>query len=283
MIRIFLDSTSDMEPELMEKYGITVIPLYVVMGDVQKKDVYEITPQEIFEWSDANNTTPKTAAFPPQDAVVELEKAKAAGDDVVHIGISTEMSTSCNSVIKAADMIGYSDHVHVVDSRNITNTQAIMAIEAVKMREEGKSAKEIAEILRGMTDKFRLAFVVDTLTYLHRGGRCSGVAAFFGAKLKIKPCIAVKDGKMYVKKKYRGALSDVFVKLCEDCKEEMLMAASDDIYITYSIGVDDKLIAQLKSTVEGLNHFKNIHVMPTGGIISCHCGPGTLGFIYRMK
>ena len=171
------------------------------------------------------------------------------------------------------------DKVFVVDSKNLSTGIGLQILEAAKLAKAGLGAAEIVEKIEEMQSKVRSSFVVDSLTFLHRGGRCSGVAALAGNTLKLHPCIFVLDGKMQAGKKYRGKMDKVLLNYVEDIKPELAAAKKDHVFITHS-GCDVELIETIKKELEALNYFENIHVTQAGGVIASHCGPGTMGVLY---
>ena len=125
----------------------------------------------------------------------------------------------------------------------------------------------------------RASFVVDTLTYLHRGGRCSATSALVGGILKIKPRIVVKHGKMDADKKYRGNLDKVIMQYVMDMEEDLKHAKRDRVFITHS-GCDEAVVEKVREYLKGLKRFTKIVETRAGGVISSHCGPGTLGVLF---
>ncbi|MBO5502506.1 MAG: DegV family EDD domain-containing protein, partial [Clostridia bacterium] len=139
--------------------------------------------------------------------------------------------------------------------------------------------EEITAHVKALRPLVRASFVVDTLTYLHRGGRCSSVAALAGGMLKLHPKIVVAEGKMGVSKKYRGKMTRVLPEYVEDMKEELMNARTERVFITHS-GCEQETIDQVKAILEGLNRFDEILITRAGSVISSHCGPGTLGVLF---
>ncbi|MCF0229895.1 MAG: DegV family protein [Parasporobacterium sp.] len=277
MTRIISDSTSDLSQELIEKYDITIVPLRVILGDDDRRDGVEITPDQIYEWSDANKSTPKTSATSIDD--VEAVYNRFPDDEMVAFSISSEMSMT-NAVLKiTAQEMGIGDRVKVIDSRNLSTGIGLLVIEAAIMAQNGKSAQEIADRMEELIPKVRTSFVVDTLTYLHRGGRCSSVAAVAGSALKLHPEIAVTDGVMEAGKKFRGPMKKVLMHYVEEKRDELLQARKDRVSIVHS-GCDEETIRNAYEFIKGLDYFDEILVTRAGGVISSHCGPGTLGIIY---
>lgn len=279
MIKIISDSTSDLTAELIKKYDIDILPLYVHMGEDEYRDGVDITPDEIYEWSDANKTTPKTAAPSIEDAVNVIKPYKEKKCDVIMFAISEDMSSSANVMRLAADELEYSDHVYVIDSASLSTGIGLMVLEAAVMADKGIPAEEIVKQIEALKPYVRASFVVDTLKYLHRGGRCSSTAMLVGSALKLKPRIVVKNGKMEADHKYRGKQSRVVMQYVKELEPELLKAKKDRVFITHS-GCADEIIKEVKDYLKGLGHFKELFVTRAGGVISSHCGAGTLGVLY---
>ncbi|HAQ52516.1 MAG TPA: DegV family protein, partial [Lachnospiraceae bacterium] len=174
MVRIVADSTCDLSPELVERFNISILPLHVILGDKEYRDGIDITLDELFAWSDENKTTPKTSAPSMEDAVELYKPIIEAGDEIIAFSISFSMSTSGNVMRIAAEEIEAEDKITVVDSKNLSTGIGLLVCKAAEMASEGMSRKDIVKKLDELIPKVRASFVVDTLTYLHRGGRCSG-------------------------------------------------------------------------------------------------------------
>ncbi len=277
-IKLIADSTCDLSQDLIEKYDISIIPLCIVMGDESYYDGVETTPDDIYKWADANKTTPKTAAATFDMATSILKPHMEAGDDIIYIGISMQMSTTCNVIRMIGEDEGY-DKLHIIDSMNLSTGIGLQLLYAGRLIEEGKSAEEIVTLLTNRRDKVRASFVVDTLTYLARGGRCNAVTALLANTLKLKPEIVVTNGSMGVSKKYRGNINSALLKYAKDLEPQLLNADTSAIFITHS-GCDEETITLIHEYLKGLNRFENIYITRAGGVISSHCGPGTLGVLF---
>lgn len=275
---LLADSTCDLSPELLAQYEITVLPLNILLGEKSCRDGREITPDEIYAWADAQRTTPKTAAPAMDDAIAALRSAAAGGLPVICLGISEQMSSSCQVMRLAAAEAGL-PQVYVVDSRNLSTGIGLQLLRAAELSAAGVEAQEIVRRLEGARDAVRASFVVDTLTYLHRGGRCSAVAALLGNALHLKPKITVENGGMGVSKKYRGSRERVILDYVEDLVPALRTADPAHVFITHS-GVADETVAAVRRRLESLGRFRAIHVTRAGGVISSHCGPGTLGVLF---
>lgn len=278
---IMTDSTVDLTPELVEKYDIKVLPLYIVVDDKSMRDSVDITSEEIIEWSNKNKTTPKTAAAGIQDAIDMLKPFKEAGDDVIYIGISEDMSTTCNVIRLAASDLDY-DRVFVINSMNLSTGVGLQVIRAAELVMEGKSTEEVYEEINNAREKVRASFVVETLTFLARGGRCSAVSALLANTLQLRPRIEVKMGKMGVGTKYRGKTKKVLMNYADDLREDLLKADKRRVFVTHS-PMNPEDVQPVMDYLRELNYFDEVIETFAGGVITSHCGPATLGILFYDK
>lgn len=279
MIRIFADSTCDLSQELIDRYHVTVLPLHVVLGEEEYLDGVEITPDEIYAWAQENKQPPKTSAVSMDILEAGFKPALDAGDEIICFAISESMSTTANVMRLTAQDLGAADRVSVIDSMNLSTGVGLQVIAAAEMAAAGMNREAIVEKIREMQPRVRASFVVDTLTFLHRGGRCSGLAALAGGALKLHPRIAVSEGKMAPGKKYRGLMSKTLLSYAKDMEEELLKADKTRVFLTHS-GCAQEDIDAVKAYLQSLNHFDEILITRAGGVISCHCGPGTMGVLF---
>lgn len=277
MVHILSDSTCDLSDELIKKYNITIIPLYVRLGDDEYKDGVNITPDELYKWSDEHGETPKTAA--PSVGDIESYLEKDSDDEYIIFTISSSMSACFNNCRLAADDLEMSERVFPIDSANLSTGIGLQILRAAELALEGKKAAEIVCEIESIKDKVRASFVIDTLTYLYRGGRCSGVAALVGSALKLHPRIAVENGAMHPEKKYRGNSSKYVMDYVKDMEDSLKSARKDRVFITHS-GCDSELVDRVRAYLESLDHFDEILETRAGAVVSSHCGPGTLGVLY---
>ena len=277
-VKIISDSTCDLSPELIKRYDVEILPLYVTLGDESLKDGVDITPDQLYAWADEHKTTPKTAAVTQADAYNVLKKYVEQGCQIVYTGISSEMSVSYGVVQLAAKEFPDAK-IAVVDSRNLSTGVGHVVIRAAELAQEGKDAFEIKEELDQFTPLVRASFVVDTITYLYRGGRCSAVAAFGATALNLKPSIVVENGKMRPDAKYHGKIDRALKKYVQAMEPSLLKARPDRVFITHS-GSSEETVNAIKRYLEELNYFKEILITRAGCVISSHCGPGTLGVLY---
>lgn len=277
-IKLVADSTCDLSPELLERYDISVIPLCIVMGENSYYDGLEATPADIYRWADANKSTPKTAAATFEKAAEVLKPFMEEGRDIIFFGISTQMSTTCNVIRLVGEDMNY-ERLFILDSQNLSTGIGLQLLYAARLAEEGKTAEEIAALVSDRRKQVRASFVVDTLTYLARGGRCNAVTALLANTLKLRPEIVVADGVMQVSKKYRGNMQSVLLKYAKDLEPQLLHADKTCVFLTHS-GVTDEIADAVHAYLESLHYFDAIYTTTAGGVISSHCGPGTLGILF---
>ena len=277
MVKILADSTCDLSPSLISRYKIGIIPLYVHLGEKEYKDGVDITPSDLYKWSDEHNETPRTSAPGIKDIESFLDKDSA--DEYVIFTISSSMSSSYNNCILAAEDLEMTDRVHVIDSANLSTGIGLQVIKAAELAAAGMTASEIAAEIEKIKGKVRASFVVDTLTYLYRGGRCSGVSAFLGSALRLHPRIEVIDGAMHPEKKYRGKNTRFIMDYVRDMENDLRSAVRDRVFITHS-GCDREIVEDVRAYLESLGRFDEILETTAGAVISSHCGPGTLGVLF---
>lgn len=278
-VAIIADTTCDLSAELKERYQIKTFPLHIHLGDKEYSDGVDISPDDIYRWSDENKATPKTSAISPAEANDILEAALKEAETVICFCISDQMSSTGNVLRLAVQELEAEDKVFVVDSKNLSTGISLQIIEAAILAEQGLEAVDIVAKIQEMQPRVRASFVVDTLTYLHRGGRCSGLAALAGSALKLHPLIAVIDGKMLPGKKYRGKMNRVLMEYVKDMEEELIRAKADRVFITHS-GCQEDVIEAVKEELVSLGRFHEILVTRAGSVITSHCGPGTLGVLF---
>ena len=282
MVKIISDSTCDLSPELIAKYDIDILPLHILLGEDEYEDGRNITPQQIYDWSDAHKTTPKTSAPSLAEAIDLFRPYIEEKREIVCFSISGSMSTSGNVMRLAAEELEASDLVTVVDSANLSTGIGLLVIEAAIMAEKGQSATEIAATIESLKPNVRASFVVDTLTYLYRGGRCNAVSAMAGGVLRLHPKIVVENGAMDASKKYRGKINSVIMSYVKDMEEDLKSARPERVFITHS-GCDRDTVNAVRSYLESFGIFHEILETRAGGVVSSHCGPGTLGVLFIAK
>ncbi len=278
-VRITCDSTADLSPELVEKYDIGVMPLHVIVNGETRSDGVDITPDELYANVEATGNMSTTAAINVEEYKEFFEAQKQGYDGLVHINISSGFSTCFQNATLACEEM---ENVFAVNSLNLSTGTGHLALDGSIMAAQGMEAKDIAAKLNEMAPKLDVSFILDTLKYLHLGGRCSGVAALGANLLGLKPCIQVKDGGMVVGKKYRGKSEVCIRKYMED-----KLRGRDDldlrrIFITHS-GIEPEIIEDSKKLVASIAPFEEILVTRAGCTVSNHCGPRTIGVLFYTK
>lgn len=275
------DSTCDLDTDLKERYHVNYFPLHIILNGKEYRDNVDITPEEVYQEYYDHKVLPKTAAVNAQEYIDHFRPWVEDGYEVIHINLGSALSSSYQNCCIAAKELG---HVHVVDSCNLSTGMGLMVIAAGRMIRQGMDADSIAKALREHTGKCHASFILDTLTFLSAGGRCSSLAALGANILKIKPCIQVDnhDGSMGLGKKYRGALDKVLEKYVKDELSKYENINTDLLFITHS-GIPQKYIDLVKKTVDETLHFKELHITKASCTISCHCGPNTLGILFETK
>lgn len=279
-IRVVADSTCDLSDDLIAKYQITILPLYVTLNDHTYRDRVDISAEDILRSVDNGAELPKTAAVSVAAYAECFEALRKECDAIICIGISSDFS-SCvqNAKIAAVDY----DNVYVVDSRNLSTGFGHVVLQAAKRAEQGmEPAQIVSELEQDVIPFVDASFLVDRLDYLHKGGRCSSVAALGANLLKLKPCIEVQNGKMQVTKKYRGKLDQCLRQYVKERLADTEGLDTERIFVTHSPTIPEAVQAA-KDAVKELAIFDEITETDAGSTIVSHCGPNTLGILYIRR
>ncbi len=278
-IIISADSTCDLTPELLDKYQIRILPLYITFGDTSYRDGVEITPDDLYKKYDQEGILPKTSAVSVGDFAEYFEKLLKEADQVIHFSLSSSLScTYQNAVLAAEDFAG---RVFIVDSKNLSTGEALTILHAAEMLAEGATAEEILAQIPAYIECVDASFIVESLEFLHKGGRCSALAALGSNLLGIKPCIEVTGGKMDVGKKYRGKFMPVLQKYVEERLADGNFE-TNRIFVTHA-GCADEVVEAVRKQVAETGLFQEVLVTRAGCTISAHCGPNTLGILFAHK
>ena len=278
-IIITSDSTTDLSPELIERYGIKILPMSITLGETTFYDTVDITPDDIYEHHRKFGELPKTCATNVGECTDFFKQFVDDGYAVIHFTISSEMSsTYSNSAIAASEF----DNVHVVDTRNLSTGGGLLVLAACDMVKAGKSAKEAAEECRKLADFVDASFVIDSLEYLYKGGRCSALSVLGANLLKLKPCIEVKCGKMGVGKKYRGKYAEVLKQYAEERLENREDLVPTRAFVTHA-GCEKAVVDSIVELVKSKEIFDEVFVTRAGCTVSSHCGANTLGVLFVRK
>ena len=272
------DSTCDLSSELKEKYNVHFVPYHIIVDGEERIDNVDVKVEEIFGIYDKKGILPKTAAINVDDYIKTFKKWTDEGYEVIHICLGSALTTAYNNCRLAAEEL---KGLYPVDSCNLSTGTGHLVIEAAKRIAAGMPAPEIVKELDVIKRNIHSSFILDTLEYMHAGGRCSAIVKLGANILKLKPCIEVNnaDGSMGLGKKYRGELDSVLVKYTKDKLSEYENISDERIFITYS-SIEEKYVGLVKKAIEETMSFKNIYVTNASCTISSHCGPRTLGILF---
>lgn len=280
-IKISADSTCDLSQELIEKYNVGITPLYIVRDGQSYVDGVTITPEDIYAHVSAGGDICSTAAVTIGDYEDFFRKQLEDHDAVVHFCISSEMSSCYQNACAAAAEL---ENVYPVDARNLSSGIALLVISAAELAAEGNlSAAEIQAAMNEKREKLDVSFVLDTLNYLRKGGRCSALAALGANMLSLKPSIEVHEGKMGVAKKYRGQLSKCVMQYIRDHLEGRDDIDTQRIFLTDSRGFSDEELNAFEAEILRCQSFGEVLRGKSGCTISNHCGPKCIGILYFHK
>jgi DegV family protein with EDD domain len=273
MINILTDSCADLSQQLLDDHQLEAIPLHIL---VDGKDYYdsEISIFELFKSVEKTGETPKTAAPSLQEFLNFFDRE----GPIIYIGLSSKLSATIQNAHLAANQLAKED-LQIVDSLNLSTGIGLLALKALDLQHSGKSFHEILEIINEIRPKVKTAFVIDTMDYLYKGGRCTAIQAIFGSMLKIRPVINVReDGTLGVLDKVRGSRRKALDKLLENFKNDLPGVDLTRVFVTHSGCEEDA-----KYLVDNLKELAPIQEVLTtlaGATIASHCGPNTIGILY---
>lgn len=276
-IIVTTDSTSDLPKDLAEKYNVGIMPLGVNLGDDTFEDGVNIGPDQIFEFVDKTGILPKTSAKSAYNyqEFFEEQMKKLNGDALIHISLSSEISSSYNNALLASKEL---KNVYVIDSKSLSTGCSLLVLSAIDKINEGKELKTIIQELTEMVNHIQASFIINNLKYLYKGGRCSALAMFGANVLRIKPKIMLADGKMVVNKKYMGKYEQVLLNYVKDLLKDYPNIDKKRVFITFTTKTDE-INNQIEKILEE-NGFEEIIQNYAGSTIASHCGKETLGVLF---
>ena len=282
-ILLSADTPCDIGPVLQARYGVSLFPLHILLGDQSFTDGKDITPEELYQAWRERHLLPQTSAINPEEYAAYFTPYLDQGYDVLHISLGSGLSCSYQNACIAAER--WPDHVFVIDSRSLSTGFGLLVCEAGERIARGVPIAQIHTEIAALTDKTRASFMVDTLEFLHASGRCSGLAHLSAEMFKIKPTILVRNdlaGSMAVGKKYMGKLDHTLIKYVEDTLSGRDDIVLDRCFVTFST-IDPDLEARVVARVKELQPFKEVFITHASCTISAHCGPNTLGVLFMTK
>ena len=275
-VMITTDSTCDLPQEMLDRFNFKTVPLHIILGDEEYLDGKNFTPDDIYARYEKDKMLPRTAAVSPQEFTAFFGPIVAEGYEIVHIDISSDISgTYQNAVIASGDFEGISP----IDGRHLSTGTSQLVLAACRMRDAGMDAASIAEAVKALIPKVNTSFVLDTLEYMWKGGRCTGVTAFGANLLNLKPCLEMREGKLEVCKKYRGNIFKVYEKYIAE-RLEGLTADPHAFFVTSSLDLPQEVKDKLETIIRSKVNVDEICFYRTGCTVTSHCGPGTMGILF---
>lgn len=277
MVNILTDSTADLGRDLAERFGLHVLPLYVHLGEKAHRDGVGITTPDLFRYVESTGQLPKTSAPSEKD----FEAFFSQPGEWVFIGISNRLSATYQTALLAREACG-PERIHVVDSRNLSSGIGLLAILAAGLRDDGLPGAEIAARVQAATSRVRTSFVIETLDYLHKGGRCSAMQNIVGSLLQIRPIIAVQpDGTLGVKARTRGARRKALQSMLDSFVQDAPAIDTRRVFITHTGCHADADL--LKHEIMAAAAVEEVCITGAGSVIASHCGPDTIGILYMLQ
>jgi len=257
---------------IAEEYGIEIMPMHVVINDKEKNDGFDIGAPEIFDYVEKTGVIPQTSAVSPGEYADFFEKFTKENKAVVHFSFCSMLSSTCRNARMAASN---SEDVYVVDTLNLGGGIALLALRACEMRDKGLSAEKIFGELSSEINKVNVSYLLESIDFLRRSGRCSAAAAIGAGLLGIKPCAAMVDGKIEVIKKYRGKAKAVRLQYANEQLEKTENIDFSTVFVYHS-GIDDSELREIENLLLTAG-FKRVITAFTGCMISLHSGRNALG------
>jgi len=277
-IKITADSTCDLSKELLEHHNISTIPLYVVKEGQALRDGIDLLPADLFRYIDNCKCLCTTAAAGVSDYEERFGRFVSIYDAVIHISLGANFSYSYQNAATASNAY---PNVYVIDSKNLSTGQGYLVMEAAMMAESGMDAEEIVGELEELKESIEASFLLDRLDYMYKGGRCSLVSALGAKILHQHYCIEVKDGRMQIAKKYNGS----FERCMDEYLSDRLASRSEinktRVFLTHT-DANAGIVETAKRKISSLMNFKEVHETKAGCVVSCHCGPGTIGVLFAV-
>ncbi|MDQ0087107.1 DegV family protein with EDD domain [Paenibacillus anaericanus] len=279
-VKVFADSTSDLPAAWISQYHIGIIPLYVVFDEESYKDGTEITPADLYQQVEKSDKLPKTTAPSPKDFMDAFGPHIERGEDILYISLSSELSSTYqNARIAAAEFP--EDRIRIVDSLNLCSGIGLLVMKAVRAAESGSSLNEIVSLVETYRPLVETEFVIDTLEYLYKGGRCSGMQNFIGSLLQIRPVLKVVDGGIIPAYRVRGRKEKAVQQMLDNTLANRDLMDNDLIIVAHSFAEEEAL--RLAAILREQTGAREVAVTEAGCVISSHCGKHTIGIMYTKK
>ena len=279
-IKLISDSTCDLSKELIKKCNIDIVPLHVIFNDDTYFDLVDINTVQMYELVKKHNILPKTAA-PSPGAFHDMFKKYLDQDyQIIYLVIGSKLSGSLSSAKTAKNLLE-SEDIHLIDSCNLSAGTGLLLLKAAKYIDQGLDINKIVSKIEEMVPKVRSQFVLNTLDYLHKGGRLTAISALMGGLLKVKPIIKVVDGVLAIGGKTRGNIKKGIDIIIDEFKANQTEIDNEFVIVNHSLAHDSYLYIEEK--IQNENFIENLYETEMGCVISAHCGKGTVGFLYIVK
>lgn len=280
-VKIIADSTCDISIEKLKEMDIDFLPLYVVMQNQSYLDLEEIKWNQVIEMVNKYNELPKTAAINIATFIDTFEKYTSEGYDVIFLSLGANFSSNYNNARIAAEE--FEDRVFIVDSSNLSSAIGLMLFKMNNMKNQGMSAKEIVENIQKIIPLVQTETALETMQYLYKGGRCSGLKYLLGSVFKLYPIVKIKEGLIKVHKVGKFTFKNALNIIVSDFKKDLEEGKVDDEFIIISTVGNEPARTYLYNKVSEFFPKERIYLYDAGCVVSTHCGPGTTGFFYIRK
>ncbi len=269
---ISVDSAADLPQDFAKENGIEIMPMLVVTNGTVRRDGVDISGKDVFEYVEKTGVIPKTSAVSPGEYMDFFAPFIESGAAVVHLSFCGALSSTHRNAVIASARMG---DVLVLDTKNLGGGIALLALKGCEMRDKGMPAEEIYSELKALVPKAHVSYLLDSVDFLHLGGRCSALSALGASLFSIKPCAGMVDGKIEILSKYKGKSKEAREKYVSDLIADHPYADKTAAFLCHS-GVDGN---ELEATAEKLRKagFRKIITAENGSIISLHSAPNAMG------
>jgi DegV family protein with EDD domain len=275
-MKIVTDSTADLTKEFILERNIEIVPLTIHLGDKSWKDYYDVEPDEYYELLRKSSAFPTTSQPTPQDFVNAYSLLVEKGEPILSVHLSSKLSGTFQSALLARSQFPGA-RIEVVDSLQASFALSMIVIICDEKANQGASLEEVADMARKIGPQIETYFSVDSLEYLHRGGRIGKAQAFLGTLMKIKPLLKVVNGEVQPIEKIRtrDRLMNRFVELVEQAAQE-----HSQLLLTVAESDNSDVMTELLGRLERIPGVSLVFRGKIGGVITSHTGPGALGIAF---